>query len=170
MRKNKISLQKAHLPDALYRKILSTMPVPCVDAVIVSRGRFLLGLRANNPARGVWWFVGGRMHKGEDMKNAILRKVQEETGIVKCRVVRMIATRDTMFRKGAQGTSVHTVNNVLLVHCAPGAERSMSHDAQFKGIKWFSRIDPSWPRYVKDMLRAALYNKPVPLKTYGAER
>jgi len=64
------------IPEPLYKKIIEVMPIPCVDAIIVHKGKFLLGQRINKPLRDEWCFVGGRVRKGELLKDAVHRHVQ----------------------------------------------------------------------------------------------
>jgi ADP-ribose pyrophosphatase YjhB (NUDIX family) len=56
--------------------------IPCVGAVIFdSDERICLVRRANEPARGMWSFPGGRVEPDESAQDAIIREVMEETGL-----------------------------------------------------------------------------------------
>ena len=136
----------------LYRKILALMPIPCVDAVVVYRRNFLLAKRKNKPAKGKWWLIGGRILKGESLKQALLRKVREETGL-HVKVRRLLTARETLFKESAQGPSSHTINTVFLVKSS--GKRELSPDSQSSELKWFSKINRRWPKYVKEMLTLA---------------
>jgi ADP-ribose pyrophosphatase YjhB (NUDIX family) len=57
------------------------MPIASVEAMIVMNKSLLLLRRRNVPARGQWWFAGGRIRKGESLEETLFRKVQEETGL-----------------------------------------------------------------------------------------
>ena len=57
------------------------MPTPSVDALIVIGKSLLLLRRNNNPAKGQWWLAGGRIRKGESLAEALIREVEEETGL-----------------------------------------------------------------------------------------
>ena len=56
--------------------------VPCVGAVVRDAdGRLLLVERANEPGRGLWSVPGGGVEPGETPQQAVVREVQEETGL-----------------------------------------------------------------------------------------
>lgn len=57
-------------------------PIPSVAAVLAKEGRFLLVRRAVEPAIGAWCLPGGFIEVGETVEQALVREVQEETGIV----------------------------------------------------------------------------------------
>jgi len=70
-----------YIPDSLFGKIVQHMPIASVDALIVVDGALLLLKRNYSPAKGEWWFPGGRIHKGEPLEEALRREVKEETGL-----------------------------------------------------------------------------------------
>ena len=57
------------------------MPIVSVEAVICINNALLFLRRKNEPAKGEWWFPGGRIHKGESLEAALLREIKEETGL-----------------------------------------------------------------------------------------
>ena len=70
------------IPAEQYKQILEVMPLLCVDVVIKNTGgEYLLVKRANEPLKGQWWVVGGRVHKNETLEQAVLRKVKQEIGL-----------------------------------------------------------------------------------------
>ena len=69
------------IPLSLYDQIVELIHISSVEAII-SKGNSLLFLRRqNNPAKGQWWFPGGRIRKGETLGEALYREVKEETGL-----------------------------------------------------------------------------------------
>lgn len=50
------------IPENDYKKILSTMPILCVDLIIFFDGKCLLLKKKNEPAKGQYWFPGGRVY------------------------------------------------------------------------------------------------------------
>lgn len=70
------------IPDDIYEKIVRAMPIPCVDLIVSNQaGEILLVCRTNEPARGQWWFPGGRVYFGETRKEAVGRHLLEECGL-----------------------------------------------------------------------------------------
>jgi colanic acid biosynthesis protein WcaH len=70
------------IPAEQYRQIIEVLPILCVDVVITNtRGEYLLIKRANEPRKGEWWVIGGRLLKGEMLGEAVVRKVREETSL-----------------------------------------------------------------------------------------
>lgn len=62
----------------------SVRPVVAVIAVMIRNGQALLVRRANPPDAGLWGFPGGKIEPGEALMDAVVRELQEETGIT-CR-------------------------------------------------------------------------------------
>lgn len=71
-----------YIEETLYQEILAKMPIPCVDLIIEnSKGEILMLKRNNEPAKNQWWTPGGRVLLGETLREAALRKAQEEAGL-----------------------------------------------------------------------------------------
>lgn len=56
-------------------------PEVCVGAVAVFDERILLVRRGRGPAQGSWSVPGGRVEAGETLAEAVVRELQEETGL-----------------------------------------------------------------------------------------
>jgi colanic acid biosynthesis protein WcaH len=69
------------IPSAFYDQIMRLMPIASVEAVIEMDGSLLFLKRRNSPAKGQWWFPGGRIHRGESFEETLRREVREETGL-----------------------------------------------------------------------------------------
>jgi len=73
--------QKDYIPTEQYNQIVELIPIASVEAVIQIDGALLFLKRNNQPAKGEWWFPGGRIKKGESIQNALIREIKEETGL-----------------------------------------------------------------------------------------
>ena len=58
-------------------------PEPKLVTVVVieHEGKFLLGRRNIDPGKGLWSFVGGYVDRGEQVEEAAIREVREETNL-----------------------------------------------------------------------------------------
>ncbi len=56
-------------------------PVVAVGAIVQQYGRLLLVQRANEPQEGSWCLPGGRVEPGELLAEAVVRELEEETGL-----------------------------------------------------------------------------------------
>lgn len=106
-----------YIPPAEYSQIINVLPIICVDVVIQNQaGEYLLLKRVNEPMKGYWWVVGGRLQKGETLKQAAVRKVKEEAGLDVEGVV-PIGYYEDIFDTNPFGVStpLHTVSVVFYV-------------------------------------------------------
>lgn len=100
----------SQINQELYNEILTNIPIVCVDGVLKNdKGEILFLKRDNEPAKGKWWFPGGRLLKNEKLEDAIVRKVKEETNI-DVRVEKYLGYTETIFETGPFDIPVHTVN------------------------------------------------------------
>jgi ADP-ribose pyrophosphatase YjhB (NUDIX family) len=60
---------------------MAMAPELCVSALVVEDDKLLLVQRANDPGRGEWAIPGGRVRPGETLAEAVVRELDEETGI-----------------------------------------------------------------------------------------
>jgi colanic acid biosynthesis protein WcaH len=93
-----------------YKEIQKILPILCVDCLLVFNKKCLLVRRSNHPAKGKWWFPGGRIIKNELIKNASVRKIKDETGL-NAKFIRILSVEETLFPREENMTSdIHTVN------------------------------------------------------------
>lgn len=79
-----------------------------VGAVVIDAGRVLLVHRGQKPLLGQWSLPGGAVELGETVEEAIVREVQEETGL-RVRPVTILKVLDRIERDAAGGVRFHYV-------------------------------------------------------------
>ncbi len=70
------------VPEKLYKEICKVVPLAHADTVVMWQGKVLLMKRAIYPVKGHWCLPGGGIQLGETPKQAAIRELKEETGIV----------------------------------------------------------------------------------------
>lgn len=130
-------MEKTLLPIEEYKKIADSIPIMCVDAVIVEKGKYLLVRRKNNPLKGRYWTPGGRVYKGEKLTDAVIRKVEEETGL-KVKPISVVGFYEDFYKENELGLDlVHTTSIVFAVSVIGG---KISLDGQSDGYMWSDSI------------------------------
>jgi colanic acid biosynthesis protein WcaH len=122
------------IPEEEYSKIKAVLPILCVDCLIVHEKKCLLLRRTREPAKGQYWFPGGRVFKGETIRDAALRKARKEVGL-DCRFERIISVEETIFEKKDEVFSnIHTVN--ICCQLSPQDLNSLIIDETHDGHIW----------------------------------
>jgi len=120
---------------------METMPVVCVDGLVINdRGEFLLVKRKNEPLKNEYWLPGGRLHKGESLKEAIQRKMRQELG-VDVEILQDLGYFEEFFEKTHQNVSggFHAISFIFLVRVK---SNDIKLDAQSAEWKWFTELPP----------------------------
>jgi len=150
------SQSKKRLPKELYSYMVQNSIICCVDILLIrtnpmtKKEECLLVQRATEPVKGLWWYPGGRMFKGETFFDTAIRKMKEETGIheSKAKAVQILGTYNTMFPTSVWDTDdekgTHTVQPIILV-TLPEDDDKVYHvllDDTSENHKWID-VDPS---------------------------
>lgn len=140
------------IPRDLYKQILENMAICCVDLVVHHNGKVLLVYRKEEPAKGEWWVPGGRIFKNERLKDAIKRKVKEETGLdfkdVKSLGVQEYFSEKAIFEDIKTGT--HAVAAIYLVEVD---NSEVKIDKTSSDYRWIDKIEDNLHDYVKEALK-----------------
>jgi colanic acid biosynthesis protein WcaH len=140
--------------EILYRQILQVMPIPSVDLIVEDENqRVLLAKRANEPAKGMWWFPGGRVHFLETRLLAVERKLKEECGLVPEKIIEL-GTFDVIVEK-SDDPHIKFHGITTLFHVKVGGCIDYTLDAQNSEADW--RLPDEWlkfdlPRFVRESL------------------
>lgn len=130
------------IPEALYRQIVDALPVLCVDVALRNaRGEYLLVKRANEPLKGAWWVIGGRVRKGETLVEAAVRKVKEELALdVPAERFVCLGYYEDFFERDPLGVAsgLHTLGVVFEAEIDGDCRARV--DCQSDGWKFFERL------------------------------
>ena len=74
-------------------------PLVGAGAVVVHAGRVLLIQRGREPLKGHWSLPGGLVELGESLQAAVVREVEEETGLL-VEPVELVELLDRIYRDG----------------------------------------------------------------------
>lgn len=135
-----------YIKEEDYIKIMKTIPVVCVDAIIQNENKeFLLVKRLNEPLKGQFWMPGGRLLKGESAKEGVLRKVKQEIGI-DCKVVKCLGCIEEIYPTTEQlkDCSFHAVSIVFLINIG---NQDIKLDNQSEEWRWFKRLPKAFKKY-----------------------
>lgn len=138
-----------HIPSDLYEKIKVSLPIACVDLLIINNGCFLLVRRKNPPARGKWWFPGGRIFKGELIFDAAIRKGREELGL-QLQPLELISVEESIFDEN-DGVNVHTISFVVKMKKIRDTQTIVLDNAHSE-FAWFDLITEDLHQCVKGPL------------------
>jgi len=70
-----------HIPNEDWETVVRSVPIVSVDLVVVTDDGVVLTKRTNNPAKGEWFVPGGRVRKGERLREAVHRVAKEELDV-----------------------------------------------------------------------------------------
>ncbi|OGS35863.1 MAG: NUDIX hydrolase [Elusimicrobia bacterium RIFOXYB2_FULL_49_7] len=146
-------MSSSFIPQTTYNTILENVPIACIDIAIVAKGRVLLVKRKDPPAMGEWWVPGGRILKGEMMRDAAARKAHEEVGI-ECHVGPIIHTDETIFPDGPHGIAVHSINSCFFLYPME-KEFDCALDTHHLEYQWVDTIPKGLHPYVERCLLGA---------------
>lgn len=100
------------IPRELYEKIVEHMPLLCVDVILMKDDKYVLVKRANEPLKGEWWPIGGRLQKNESILLGAYRKVWEEADL-EAYNIKIVGIYEDFYLDGAHGVPTHSVSVVV---------------------------------------------------------
>lgn len=145
-------INSSWIDSTTYDTIVELMPIACVDMLFTHKNSFLLCKRVNDPGKGEWFYPGGRVYKGESLKDAVVRKAKEELGIsVSTDQINFLTTEESIFKGKTIDENRHSINNIYKIEL--NEIPTFSYDKkQTSVLQWFTKIDGSWHPYIKESL------------------
>ena len=124
------------------------LPLVGVGAVIIENARVLLVKRAHPPLKAQWYIPGGVLEVGEMVREAAIREVREETGLI-VEAVDLLGVYDRVLRNAEQRVQYHYVLIDFL--CRPaGGELQAADDAT--EVRWYTCEELPVLRLAEDTL------------------
>jgi len=121
-----------------FMEIVKHTPLVAVDLIVRNpRAEVLLGLRTNEPARGFWFVPGGRIYKGERIKEAFQRVAHEELGIdLECENARFVGVFEHLYDENFAGSSGFGTHYIVLAYevsdVEPLSELPMAQHSRYR--------------------------------------
>lgn len=109
-------------------------PILGVGALIYDGDRVLLVQRGKEPLKGFWSLPGGAVETGELVQDALIREVEEETGL-EVKIVRFGELFERIMPDAAGATEYHYVLLDYVCEILSGQPRAGSDSAD---VRWFS--------------------------------
>ena len=135
--------QEGWIEEKLFSKIRELMPIATVDILTVYKGKVLLMLRNNDPAKGVWFPPGGRVRYGETLEQTVHRKLEEETGLIATKIE----------KKGVMSHFYPQTHIITTFFRANVADEKIKMNDEHSNYKWISKIEDNLHPYVKHMIK-----------------
>lgn len=147
------------LSDEEFKSAVSSLPLVSIDLLVKDeKGNFLLGLRRNEPAKGSWFVPGGRIRKGETLREAFVRismmELKEEIHLNAAKLIGLFEHRYDESSHGSRGgTQYFSLGFEVNISKRFGKMPQVQH----KGYQWVSREnllnDDAVHEYTKDFFR-----------------
>ncbi|MDB6147433.1 MAG: GDP-mannose mannosyl hydrolase [Spartobacteria bacterium] len=137
-------MKSPSLSQSDFSNVVRLTPLVSIDLILRDdANRVLLGLRANEPAKGFYFVPGGRIRKDETLYSAFARILATETGCVgTLNEGRLLGVFEHLYEKnpfGDPGYGTHYV--VVGYEIMIGAGRPIKPDAQHTEYAWWKVSD-----------------------------
>jgi colanic acid biosynthesis protein WcaH len=138
----------ARVPTETFETCLEHFPQVSVELVLRRDKGVLIAKRTNEPAKGEWFWPGGRLRKGERLQAAVDRVAAEELGLA-VDILDLLGVYEHFWE--APTPTQHTVNIAYLVEPVD-ATATVTLDAQHEAARYVTESDPSLHEYVNAYL------------------
>lgn len=129
------------LPDDIYGRALDRFVISALDVLVVRQsGEILLGKRSWEPAKDVFWIIGGARNRGEYFEETASRHVKRELGIpIDPNRFRMLGCYSLAFAKRRQHPEehgVHTDSHVFVTNLTDSEVAAIQLNEEYQESKW----------------------------------
>jgi colanic acid biosynthesis protein WcaH len=149
------------LDDEEFGRVVRSAPLVSIDLIIRDPERnVLVGLRTNEPAKGYYFVPGGRVRKGESLKEALARIAKAETGYqAELEEAVFLGVYEHMYPNNRFGHREYGTHYVVLAYELNFDPRpTVELDSQHSCFRWLNetelRASPGVHPYTKAYLEA----------------
>jgi colanic acid biosynthesis protein WcaH len=127
-----------------FHSVVRLAPLVSIDLIIRNaRGEVLLGLRNNEPAKGLFFVPGGIIRKQERLHEAFARILKRETNYdARLEDARLLGVYEHFYDANSFGDENFGTHYVVLAHELKLADASaLKSDAQHSEMRWWDERD-----------------------------
>jgi colanic acid biosynthesis protein WcaH len=132
------------LSPADFHTVVRLAPLISIDLIIRNPQReILLGLRANEPAKGFYFVPGGVVLKHERLRDAFMRILKRETNCdARMEDARLLGAFEHFYEANSFGDATFGTHYVVLGYeIALDEVSALKSDAQHSDLRWWSEPD-----------------------------
>lgn len=134
------------LPDEIYARALDRLVISCLDvAVLNPAGELFLGKRAWEPAKDLFWIVGGARDRGESFEETAARHCEHELGIVvEPSRFQQLGSYSYAFAKRRQppeDNGSHTDSVVFTIRLNDAEASTIRPNEEYSEVRWIRPSD-----------------------------
>jgi len=145
------------LNPEIFKCVVENAPLISIDFIVKDNGKILLGKRVNEPAKGYWFTIGGRIFKNETIENAQKRILKEELNYEKEFNPKFIGIYEHFYDTGFHDIPTHYVNLAYEIEI----EVDELPKEQHSEYRWFELEElleaEDVHKYVKDYFKGSRY-------------
>lgn len=125
-----------YIDTPLYSKIVTLIPIMCVDIIVTFENEYIMVKRKENPLKGAWWTPGGRVLFGEKLHVAVRRKLQDELNLVITENVKLVGLYEDFFdRSEISDQKYHTISAVFQINISDTSHLKTDSTSECWGIQ-----------------------------------
>jgi ADP-ribose pyrophosphatase YjhB (NUDIX family) len=134
--------EREWVDEGLYKKFCESMPIASVDILAVYQGKLLIMLRNNEPGKNLWFLPGGRVRYGETLRQAVIRKLEDETGL----------KAEKIEKKGVMSHFWPKSHNISTFFRVDVSEDRVEMNQEHRDYKWISKRNSKFHPYLNHMI------------------
>ena len=148
--------------NKVFKCIVESAPLISVDFLIKVNTKYLLGKRINEPAKGYFFTIGGRIFKNETIKEAQKRILKEELNLDINKEFQFLGIFEHFYKTSvfSNNISTHYVNLAYLVELDSNITNDLPK-VQHNEYKYFTKDEilnsNEVHNYVKDYFKGSKY-------------